>query len=176
MAEKMKIAIAQMDCVVGDDEANLAKIRSLTEKAHDLGCDIIVFPEMVDTGYDMDAIRQFASSWDDSSFQTVSRLANDLQIHIICGISERENDHIYNSSAVFNPAGELIGSYRKSHLADYPPLNEGSVITPGNALRTVEINGIKFGLMICYDLRFPEISRALALQGVEVLVLCSAWP
>jgi len=176
----MKVSVVQMDCDLGNVDANMEKVLSYTLKAGQEGFDLVVFPEMVDTGYDMDIIRQHASSWDkndnNSPFSLIKKAGKENKIHIICNISEKEDDKIYNSTLVVSPEGKMIGKYRKNHLADYPPLNEGSCFTPGENLKIVEINKIKFGLLICYDLRFPEISRALVLKGAQALVLCSAWP
>ncbi len=172
----MRIAVAQIDTPVGNPEANLVKVSAYARKAKALHCELAVFPEMVDTGYDMAAIREHASTWKDTPFQAVSRAAADHGIYMICNLSEREGARIYNTTAVIGPDGTLLGKYRKVHLADYAPLREGETITPGDRLECVEIGGIRFGLMICYDLRFPEMSRALTLAGAEALVLCSAWP
>jgi predicted amidohydrolase len=175
----MKICAVQMECVLSDVDANMKKILYYTSKAKNDGCDIVVFPEMIDTGYNMEVISKYASVWDkneSSPFNLIKKAAKNNKIHIICNISEREDDKIFNTTIAMNPDGKLVGKYRKNHLADYPPLNEGSCITPGLDLEIVEIDNIKFGLITCYDLRFPEISRSLVLKGVDVLVLCSAWP
>ncbi|MCK5312522.1 MAG: hypothetical protein KAJ62_10450 [Desulfobacteraceae bacterium] len=175
----MKLGVIQMECVLGDVDANMEKVSSYTSKAKTEGFELVVFPEMVDTGYNMEAINRHASFWDEKTnnpFNFIKRLGKKNKINIICNLSEREDGKIYNTTLCVNPAGEVIGKYRKSHLADYPPLNEGSCITPGRDIKIVEINNIKFGLLTCYDLRFPEISRALVLKGADVLVLCSAWP
>ena len=175
----MKISVVQMECVLGDVDANMEKVLFYTSKARQHGVDLVVFPEMVDTGYNMDIIRQQASSWDEKNnnpFNLIKKAGEKYKIHIICNISEREDDKIYNTTLCVDPAGEMIGKYRKNHLADYPPLNEGTCITPGQNLKIIEINNIKFGLLTCYDLRFPEISRALVLNGADAIILCSAWP
>ena len=176
----MKISVVQMECVLGDVDVNMEKISYYSSKAKKEGFDLVVFPEMVDTGYNMDVIRDKASSWDknntENPFNLIQKAGKDNKIHIICNVSEREDDKIYNTTLCVDPAGEVIGKYRKNHLADYPPLNEGSCITPGQNIKIIEINNIKFGLLICYDLRFPEISRALVLNGADALILCSAWP
>lgn len=172
----MKIAIAQIKCSLGDVSANISQVASLSQTAAGKGCHVIVFPEMIDTGYEMSVIRETASSWDGELFHALQKIASDTNLHLICGISEKEDNKIYNSIAVLNAKGELIGKYRKAHLAAYPPLDEDSSISPGNSIETVKIGGMKWGLMICYDLRFPELSRALVLNGAEILVLCSAWP
>ncbi len=172
----MKIAVAQIKCSLGDVTANIEQIASLSQKAAMKGSDVIIFPEMADTGYEMSVIREKASAWDEAPLNALEKVATDHGIHVICGMSEKEGEHIYNSIAAFNPKGKMLGKYRKIHLAAYPPLDEDSCFSPGNALEIIEIGDMKWGLMICYDLRFPELSRALVLKGAEVLVLCSAWP
>jgi len=172
----MKIGIAQIECTAGDVSSNSLKIVSYIEEAKESGIDVVVFPEMADTGYDMAAIRETASSWSEAPFITIQQAARKAKIHVICGLSEKEQQTIYNTTVVFGPDGTVIGKYRKSHLASYAPLHEDKCITPGHSLQLVNIGGMKWGLMICYDLRFPEISRTLTLQGADVLLLCSAWP
>ncbi len=131
---------------------------------------------MVDTGYEMNAIREKAGGEDGEAFRVMREIAREHGVHLVVGLSEREGHRIYNALVVFDPTGQPVGKYRKVHLADYPPLNEGQVITPGEALVQLEIGGMKWGLMICYDLRFPEMCRALVLDGAEVLVYSAAWP
>ncbi|MDY6911113.1 MAG: nitrilase-related carbon-nitrogen hydrolase [Chloroflexota bacterium] len=172
----MKIAIAQMKCYTGDVALNCAHVSDLVQHAHRLGCEAIVFPEMTDTGYDMNSIKETASPWTGLPFATARRAAKDCKMHVICGLSEREYESIYNSLAIFNPEGELIGKYRKTHLFSPDPVNENRYIVAGNSLEVVPIGDMKWGFMICYDLRFPEVSRQLLRRGAEVLVVCSAWP
>jgi len=172
----MKVGVVQMDCRRGNAEANLETLASFAEKAGREGCDVVVFPEMIDTGYDMAVIKETAATWEEKPFLQVQRSAVTNRIHIICSLSERSGGRIFNTTLVMDPEGNPIGKYRKNHLADYPPLNEGSCITPGDSLEMVEIGNLSFGLTICYDLRFPEMNRQLALMGADVLVLSSAWP
>ncbi len=172
----MKAAIAQITCTPGDVPSNSLLIPEYAARARMAGCDFVLFPEMVDTGYEAGAIRQHASPRSGLPFTTASKAAAHERIHIACGLSEREGDRIYNTLAVFNPDGELVGKYRKTHLFNPPPVNEGSCITAGDSLVMLDIAGFKCGLMICYDLRFPEMARALTLKGAEVLLVSSAWP
>ena len=172
----MKIAVAQVRCLPGDPERNCAQIAPLAKKAKGQGCDLVVFPEMVDTGYEMSAIKETASSWTGLPFSTVKHAAIDCGIHLICGLSEREGEKIYNSVGVFDPGGNLIGKYRKTHLFSPDPVNEDRYITAGDSLEMVQVDDLKLGLLICYVLRFPEVGRNLAKSGAQVLVVCSAWP
>ncbi|MDZ7317539.1 MAG: carbon-nitrogen family hydrolase [candidate division KSB1 bacterium] len=172
----MKVAVAQMKCTVGNIDANIEQMTAWAKNAADQGCQVIVFPETVDTGYEMTVIREKADFWPGRSFLSVQQIARAHQIHVIAGISEREKDQIYNTIAVFDPNSSLVGKYRKAHLAAYPPLDEDSCFSPGNSLSIATIGEMNWGLLICYDLRFPEMARSLVLKGAEVLVLCSAWP
>ena len=172
----MKIAIAQIDCALGDVASNCSKIPVYAKRAKEQGGDVIVFPEMMDTGYEMTMIQQVASSWTDQPFAVAKDAARDCGMYLICGLSEREGENIYNSIAVFDPAGSLIGSYRKTHLFSVEPVNEDRYLAAGDSLEIVDIGGMRWGLSICFDLRFPEVYRALVKRGAEVMVVCAAWP
>ena len=172
----MKIGLAQIDCEVGDVKANCQKISEYCKQAKSKGCDLVIFPEMVDTGYIMSVIQEVASEWPDLPFNTLKKCAEDNSMHVLCGISEREEENIYNSQALFSPTGELLAKYRKTHLFSAKPVCEELTISPGDTFCVVDICGIKCGLSICYDLRFPELYRQLALDGAEVLINSTAWP
>jgi predicted amidohydrolase len=172
----MKVSVAQIECIPGDIEANCAQIPRLAEAAKANGCEVIVFPEMTDTGYEMSAIQKTASPWPELPFNTAKKASRDFAVYLICGLSEREGERIYNSLAVFDPEGNLIGKYRKTHLLPLDPVNENRYLTPGNSLEIAQIGDMKWGLLICYDLRFPEVSRQLIMKGAEALVVCAAWP
>jgi len=172
----MKIAIAQMQCSLGEVSANCSKIPLFARQAKEQGCGLIVFPEMIDTGYEMGTVVREASSWDGMPFEMAKRAAADSAISLVCGLSEREGERIYNSVAAFDPAGKLIGKYRKVHLLSFDPVNEDRYLAAGDSLATVDIGGMKWGLLICYDLRFPEMARHLMRKGCEGLIACAAWP
>ena len=172
----MKIGIAQIDCEVGDVDANCKTIASMVRKAADADCDVVVLPEMADTGYDMETIRVRASTWDGGPCEMLRGLAADLGISVICGLSEREDDRIYNAAAVIDGAGTLVAKYRKAHLFCVPGVREDRYLSRGESLTLARLGGFRLGIMICYDLRFPEMARALVLGGAELLVVVAAWP
>ncbi len=172
----MKVALAQIECSVGDVEANCSKIIDFIEQASSKNCEVVIFPEMSDTGYDTSVIKDTASSWNERPFQLIQNAAAKQGIYVICGLSERVDDDVYNSVAVLSPGGELLGSYRKMHLFSPAPAREDQYFTPGSSFTILPIRGTTWGFTICYDLRFPELYRVLALKGAEVLVNCSAWP
>jgi len=173
----MKIAAAQIACSIGDLEANVGKIRDFSTRARESGVELIVFPEMADTGYSMPVIQKCAQPWTSGPVPALRKIAQDLSIAIICGVAERDGAAIYNSQVFIDSTGQIVGSYRKTHLFTGNPMGEDKCFQPGNELKSFPLNGLRVGLSICYDLRFPELYRMLAIdQGVNVFVLSSAWP
>ncbi|HEV3410371.1 MAG TPA: nitrilase-related carbon-nitrogen hydrolase, partial [Chthoniobacterales bacterium] len=106
------------------------------------------------------------------------RFARELSLGIIAGVSERLEDCIFNSLVAIGPGGEIVGQYRKTHLFAPSPVEEHKCFAAGGELVTLPVGGSsRIGLSICYDLRFPEFYRALAVNhGANVLVISSAWP
>jgi Predicted amidohydrolase len=93
------------------------------------------------------------------------------------GVSERDGDAVYNSQVFIDSQGKIVASYRKTHLFVLAPNDESTCYTPGGKFVSVVADGFRFGLSICYDLRFPEVSRALVLEhDANVLLVSSAWP
>lgn len=173
----MNIAAAQISCVVGDLAANLQKLEEFAERASANGADWIVFPEMSDTGYVMSVIREQASRWSEGAVPRLQEIARRLSLGIICGVSERTDDCVFNTQAVIGPKGDIIGRYRKTHLFSPAPIEEHTCFAAGSEIVTMPAGEFRFGLSICYDLRFPEFYRRLACHaGANVLVISSAWP
>jgi predicted amidohydrolase len=184
----MKIAAAQISCAPGDLEANLRKVREFTSRAKSAGAEVIVFPEMTDTGYSMSMIQEHATSWKEGAVPSLQTIARELSIAIVSGVSERDGASIYNAQVFVDGKGEIVAKYRKTHLVTAAPLDERPYFTPGDAFASYksairtdssggEIDKFNFGLSICYDLRFPEMCRTLVVKhGVNVIVNSSAWP
>lgn len=173
----MKIAAAQIACTLGDVVANARKMREFAERAKAMGAELVVFPEMADTGYAMPVIRAQAKPWSEGAVPALQETARNLSLSIISGVSEKEGAAIYNSQVVIDAAGAIIARYRKTHLFAPAPIEEDKYFAPGEALVSVALGSLRFGLTICYDLRFPEIYRALAVeQGTNAFIISSAWP
>jgi omega-amidase len=174
----MKIAAAQIACSPGEIGANLRKIKDFALRAKKAGAELIVFPEMSDTGYSMAVIQKHASMWTEGAVPRLEQIAEELSIGIISGVSEREGDTIFNAQVFISSAGELISSYRKTHLVTAAPLDERPVFTAGDKLVSCAAGaGFNFGLTIRYDLRFPEVARKLTVEHkVNALLISSAWP
>lgn len=170
----MKIGLAQIDCEPGNPNANGKAFSTFAKRAQESGCSTVIFPEMSDTGYTMQAITETAAPWPGPAYHAASAAAKNHSINLVCGLSERTQEGIYNTLAFFDTTGALIGKYRKTHL--FSPAKEDITCLRGNAITTVTTNTATWGLSICYDLRFPELFRALALKGASLLLNCSAWP
>jgi omega-amidase len=174
----MKVAIAQISCSLGDPEANLLKVRDFSRRAKDItGAELIVFPEMIDTGYSMPVIQAHAAHWKSGFVPALQEIARELSIAIISGVSERADSSIYNSQVLVDSRGTISAKYRKTHLYAVAPVEEQTCFAPGEAFASFSLGGLHFGFSICYDLRFPEMYRKLATeQNVGAFVISSAWP
>ncbi|MGI8820162.1 MAG: carbon-nitrogen hydrolase family protein [Chthoniobacterales bacterium] len=173
----MKVAAAQISCAVGDADANLRKIEKVAARAAAAGAAWIVFPEMSDTGYVMSVICAQAARWSDGPVPRLQALARKRSLGIICGVSERTDECIFNAQVAIDAAGQIVGRYRKAHLFSPAPIAEHECFAPGGEFVVLPAGAFRFGLSICYDLRFPEFHRHLACdERADVLVISSAWP
>src|SRR5438874_7836324 len=125
----------------------------------------------------MPVIQTHASSWTSGFLPELQDIAKKLSIAIVSGISERDGEVIYNSTVFVDQEGKITGKYRKTHLYAVAPVEEQQCFTPGDTFASVAYGGLRFGFSICYDLRFPEMYRKLAIeQNVGAFLLSSAWP
>jgi omega-amidase len=173
----MKVAAAQISCSLGDPKANLLKVRDFSRRARDGGTELIVFPEMTDTGYSMSVIRDHASSWTNGFAPGLQEIAANLSIAVVCGISERDGESIYNSLIFVDQQGKIAAKYRKTHLYAVAPVDEQRCFASGDTFGSFALGDLRFGFSICYDLRFPEMYRKLVVeQNVGAFIISSAWP
>ncbi len=162
----MKVGFVQNHPEFGNVQANLDRIEEmLAGKAADL----FVLPELFSTGYrfkSMDEAHHYAELVPDGiTSNFLLSLAKKNNTHFIAGLVEVEGDRIYNSSVILGPKG-FVGRYRKIHLFD----TEKSCFDAGTDVPPVfDLDGIKVGVMICFDWRFPETARSLALKGAEII-------
>jgi omega-amidase len=173
----MKIAAAQISCGLGDFNANLRKVNDFAALAKKSGAELVVFPEMVDTGYSMPVIQKHAKTWSEGAVPELRKIAKEISIAIVAGISDQDGASIFNAQVFVNGQGDILAKYRKTHLVTAAPLDERVCLSPGNEFVICKIDKFNVGLSICYDLRFPEMARTLVLErGANVIVNSSAWP
>ncbi len=172
----MRVGVVQMDCEVGSIVPNVKKIEEYITRSADAGCDLVVFPEMSDTGYLMTSIVETASTWDTGPMEIIREAARTRSIHVIAGLSERTEDGVYNAIASVDQAGSIVAKYRKTHLITAEPMFEHHHLGSGDQLVVSSAVGASVGFMTCYDVRFPEIARNLTLAGAQIIVCPAAFP
>jgi predicted amidohydrolase len=173
----MKVAVAQISCSLGDPETNLSKVRDFSRRAKEAGAELVVFPELTDTGYSMPVIQKHASYWKAGFVAGVQEIANELSLAIVSGVSERDGTSIYNSQVLVDEKSDIVAKYRKTHLYAVAPVEEQTCFAPGDAFTSFGLGDLRFGFSICYDLRFPEMYRKMATeQNVGAFLISSAWP
>jgi predicted amidohydrolase len=168
----MRLAAFQMIARPGDVAANLALIADAARKARAAGADILVAPELATTGYGAgDIIRDLAEPADGEQVAQLAAAAAEASVAIVAGFAERAGGALYNSALFVDPSGRH-SVYRKCHLYG---AYERALFTPGDAVpHIVDFAGLKLGMLICYDVEFPEAVRCLALQGAELIVVSTA--
>jgi predicted amidohydrolase len=174
----MRASLVQFRCVVGDVSGNVRRMVERVAEAATKGSELVLFPEMSDTGYEMDAILREATAWETggSSARALAEAARRHRVAVVAGLAERTAEGIFNAIAVFDRDGDCVATYRKTHLMRLEPTAEARHLRPGTALCAFTLAGFRFGLVVCYEVRFPEVARALALAGAEVLVVPAAFP
>ncbi|WP_085506026.1 carbon-nitrogen family hydrolase [Thalassobacillus devorans] len=173
----MKFSIIQMDIVPGDPEANRIKVKELIQKeVEENNPDTIILPEMWTTAYTLPELDEYADVDGEPTIPFIKGLARQHEVNIVAGsIANKKEGGIYNSAYVIDSNGEEVYNYDKVHLV--PMLKEEKFLAGGQKPAEVfELDGLKMGLIICYDLRFPELIRSLALEGAQVLIIVAEWP
>ncbi|MCE5189192.1 MAG: carbon-nitrogen family hydrolase [Eubacteriales bacterium] len=172
----MKIACAQMDVLPGKPEENYILAEALIRKAARKRPDVILLPETWNTGFAPEHLDPAQADGDGARTKRMcSALAKELKINLLAGsVTTRRADGSYNTAYGFDRAGELICCYDKTHL--FSPLGEKEAYQKGGTLARFTLDGVRCALMTCYDLRFPELARTLALPGLDVLFIVSQWP
>ncbi len=168
----MKLGLVQYSPVWENPAENILKIEDLL-KTTDTKFDLLVFPEMTLTGFTMNS-EKFAEELDGIGTQYFLNLSTRLKTNIFAGIIERDGENIYNSLVHFDSFGLIRARYRKIHPFSYA--KEDQFYNAGNETVVTQIDKIKFGLSVCYDLRFPELYRLYAKQQVDVLIDIANWP
>jgi predicted amidohydrolase len=179
--KKVTVAICQMK-VVADTDINLQKAGEMIKKSAAQGAELVVLPEIFNGPYDSQLFSSFAETCPGKTTDFLANCSRQNQIFIVGGsIAEKDDEgKIYNTSYTFNKEGELVGKHRKIHLFDIDvpgkiKFQESATLSPGNNITIIKYQDIRLGVMICYDVRFPELARAMALEGVTILVIPAAF-
>ena len=171
-----RVAACQIDPQLGEVEVNLARIARAVAEAAAAGAVLAVLPEAAVTGYafgSLDEALPVARRAGAVAFKAIAGLAETHRLTVICGTLEAQGDEVFNAALIATPDGTRY-TYRKMHL---PFLGVDRFATPGpDAPSVVEAGGLRIGVLICYDLRFPEAARMCALDGADLIALPTNWP
>jgi predicted amidohydrolase len=175
---KYRICLVQTTSYKDGKEHNLNRAEEIVRQAAEKGASLVVFPELYISGYVADReVQTLCEGADGPSEKRMAELASNYGIHIIYGYPEKADEaagdtglSIFNSANLIDDKGLLIGTYRKSHLF----LDESVVYTPANEYPVFETELGRIGMLICYDIEFPEPARSLALRGADIIVCISA--
>lgn len=172
-----EIALIQCEIVPGDPKLNRERLEIKMEQAvaATVKPDLMMLPEMWNTGYALSQIQQLADPEGSETRGWISDFARRHGVYIIAGsIAEKREGRVYNTMMIFDRDGREIGAYSKIHL--FRLMEEEKHLAPGEAPVLFELDGIKSGASICYDIRFPELARTLSLNGARALFVPAQWP
>jgi predicted amidohydrolase len=169
MTKMVRIALAQLSPHLRETEANIDTVRRVVAEHPE--ADLIVFPELFLSGYTVTDVDELAVRLDDPELESLADVAREHSTALIVGAAERVSDGVANSAVCVGERGNLVAIYRKVQLYGG---DESDAFVGGNELLVVELCGTKVGLMICFDVEFPEVARSLAQAGAELLVTISA--
>lgn len=172
----MHITLVSERPAIGDVKANLETVSKHVRKAPG---DLVLFGELFLQGYmARDQHAKLALSVAGPEFELLKKLAKDTKKNILLGFSRRDDERrglVYDSAALVTKGGK-VQTYDKWFLANFGPFEEKLFFAPGNRLALFEVDGVRLGVQICYDLFFPELTKAYAMMGADVLVNLSASP
>lgn len=176
-SKPMRVALLQMHIEAGRPEVNFSKLEGMLQAAVNRVAkpDVIVFPEMWNTGYALDVIGDIADEEGERTRAMMAEFSRRHAVNIVAGsIAEKRDAGVFNTIRVFDRSGDEAGDYDKIHL--FRLMDEEKHLQPGGKIGRTTLDGESAGLMICYDIRFPELARTLALQGAKLLIVPAEWP
>ncbi|MGD7008954.1 carbon-nitrogen family hydrolase [Metabacillus sp. 84] len=173
---KQSIACIQFDIAFGNPEENKKRAAAAIREAVKVNPpDILVLPELWNTGYDLTRLDEIADPEGRDSKAFLSALAREHHVHLVAGsIAKKSGKEITNTMLIFSRSGELVHEYSKIHL--FKLMDEHHYLTGGKSSGLFSLDGIQCAGFICYDIRFPEWMRDHAAHGAEVLFVAAEWP
>ncbi|MGI6468933.1 MAG: carbon-nitrogen hydrolase family protein [Syntrophomonadaceae bacterium] len=179
--KKLPVALCQMK-VTADKDLNLQTARNFVEKAVQSHARLVVLPEIFNAPYEARLFEQYAEPVPGPSSIALQSMARDFKVAIVGGsiIEKDETGRLYNTSLVFDHNGRLLARHRKVHLFDVCipgriVFQESRVLSSGQNIALFKLNGFTAALLICYDIRFPEIARLAVLHGADLLIVPAAF-
>lgn len=177
----MRIALCQRRTYVENKQENIRETKEMLKRAMD-GCndvDLVMFPELNYgdvTNSRMAA--EYAETMDGAYITLMRELAAQYKVNLIPGsfLEKAENGRYYNAMPFIDRQGKVLEKYQKIHLADLAGAKESAFVEAGKELKLVDTEFGKVGLMVCYDMRFPEQARSLTLAGADLICSVACWP
>ncbi len=169
----MRICSAQVASAWEDPAANLGKAASCTVSAKEKGAELVCFPEQFVTGWSPHSTR-FAEPPEGPTVEALRNLARRHGIFVVGAYVDKHEPRPLNTSIAIDPGGKVVASFSKIH--PFSPGGENLHFDPGDHLSVFTAGDVKFGIAICYDLRFAPVFRAYARAGVQCVLVPSAWP
>ena len=171
----MRVSCIQMDMLLGCPEENFRRADQLIRQAAQEQPDVIVLPETWNTGFFPENVMELADQDGQQTKAVIGKLAKEFSVNIVAGsVANIREGRVYNTAFVFDREGRCIASYDKTHL--FSPMGEDTYFTPGDHLCRFTLDGLRCAVVICYDIRFPELTRSLAVEGLDMLFVVSQWP
>ena len=173
-AAGMRVALGQLP-ISPDPAVNLGRVAEALNDAARRGADLAVFPEATQARFGSD-LRGVAEPLNGPFGAGLAEAARSTGVALVAGVFEpAPGGRVYNTAVVYDGAGTLVAAYRKIHLFDSLGERESAVVAPGSEPVVTDLAGIRTGFMTCYDVRFPELARALVARGAELIVIPAAW-
>ncbi len=173
-AAAMRVALCQLP-VSSDPAINLARVRTAVADAAADGAQLAVFPEGMQARFGTDLLAA-AEARDGAFCRDLSIIAREHGVAVVTGIFEPgPGGRVYNTAVAFDGQGHQAAAYRKIHLFDALGQRESDQVAAGEEPTVVELGGLRVGVLICYDIRFPEHARALVARGADLIVVLAGW-
>lgn len=172
----MKIACLQMDMRLADVQYNFSHACQMIHDAMMDQPDVLVLPETWNTGFfPKEGLHDLADQDGSRVKRCIGELAAKFHVNIVAGsVANLRDGAVFNTAFVFDRTGACIASYDKTHL--FTPMGEHHYFAAGQHLCRFKLDGVSCGLIICYDIRFPELTRSLTVPGLDILFVVSQWP
>jgi predicted amidohydrolase len=170
----MRVTLCQIP-VASTPAVNLGRVRSALTSAKEHSSDLAVFPEATQARFRAD-MRSVAEPLDGPFCAGLADAARSAGVALVAGVFEPAPDgRVYNTAVAFDAAGRLAAAYRKIHLFDALGQCESRTVAPGSQVVIADLGGLSVGFLTCYDIRFPELARALAVRGADLIVVPANW-